>query len=190
MKIRSFLAFDIPEDVKKVLAKVVDDFSKKEKGVNWIPTENMHVTMKFFGEINEDLLLGEISDAVEQVTKKFEPIVLDCSGVGVFPDWKYPKVIWAGFIGEIDKVLDFQKMIEVNLKKFPIKKDERAFRLHLTMGRTKATKIQSGLMKLIEKLGPITFGEMKIDHLTLYKSVLTKSGAVYTPVKSFVLGEG
>lgn len=184
-RIRSFLAFDVPPDVKKKLGRLIADFSKKETGVKWMPAENLHVTMKFFGDIEEDLLMGDISNAIEKVTVNTLPIRIDCSGIGVFPNWKYPRVIWAGFIGDVEPVLDLSGALEKALAGFPVKKDERAFRLHLTIGRAKEIKSSGLLMTLINELGPINFGSVNIDHLTLYKSVLTKEGSVYTSLRRF-----
>lgn len=185
MKIRSFLAFDIPPAVQGKLGLLIADFAKKEKGVKWIQPENLHVTMKFFGDVDEELLLGEISSAIEQVTQKAKPITLDCQGLGVFPNWRYPRVIWAGFIGDSEPVLELYKNLEDALSGFELKKDARAFRLHLTIGRAKELKSSGLLMNLINELGPINFGSVTICHLTLYKSVLTREGSVYTALKRF-----
>ncbi|PIR16513.1 MAG: RNA 2',3'-cyclic phosphodiesterase [Deltaproteobacteria bacterium CG11_big_fil_rev_8_21_14_0_20_49_13] len=186
-KIRSFLAFDIPPEVKQKLSRLISDFSKKEKGVKWLNASLLHVTMKFFGDVEEELLMGDIVDSIGSVTSSCAPVSLDCQGLGVFPNWKYPNVIWAGFLGDVELVLSMQAELEKALAKYPIKKDDRAFRLHLTIGRAKELKSTSLLMKQINELGPISFGKVVIDHLTLYKSVLTKEGSVYTALKKFDL---
>lgn len=185
MKIRAFLAFDIPPKVKEKLSLLIGDFARKEKSVRWLAAENLHVTMKFFGDIDEALLLGDVSHVIETVAGVTHPMELDCSGVGVFPNWRYPRIIWAGFIGDSEPVLSLKDRLEEALAGFSLRRDERAFRLHLTIGRAKEIKGASLLMGLINELGPINFGHVKIDHLTLYKSVLTKSGSVYTALKKF-----
>lgn len=184
-KVRSFLAFDIPPNVKKTLGRLIADFSKKETGVRWIEAENLHVTMKFFGDVDEDLLLGDISKAIQGVTDGLKPVTLSCSGVGVFPNWRYPRIIWAGFLGDVDPVLAMHDRLETALSGFSLKRDERAFRLHLTIGRAKELKSTGLLMQLINDLGPIEFGRVVIDRFTLYKSVLTRKGSVYTALKVF-----
>lgn len=179
------MAFDITPKVKQTLGKLIGDFSRKETGVKWTNPENMHVTMKFFGDIEESLLLGKISESIKSVTDKTKTANLNCSGVGVFPNWKYPKIIWAGFLGDVEPVLQLQSNLETALKDYDIKKDERAFRLHLTIGRAKDIKSSGTLMTLINELGPIDFGKVIIDHLTLYKSLLTKDGPIYTSLRRF-----
>jgi len=188
MRTRSFLAFDISPDARKKLKKLVNDFARKEKGVKWIDPEQMHVTMKFFGDVDEDLLMGDINRSIEEVTRNANSIVLQCSGIGVFPNWKYPRIIWAGFLGDVELVFELKNLLEGALEKYPIKKDERAFRLHLTIGRAKELKSTGLLMNLINELGPIDFGKVVIDHFTLYKSVLTREGSIYTALKTYNFG--
>lgn len=185
MRIRSFLAFDIPPKVKKTLGKLIADLSRKETGVKWIPAENLHITMKFFGDVEEELLLRDISDAVAKVATNYKPQSLQCSGIGVFPNWKYPRVVWAGFIGDVEPIINMQADLEKAFEPFDLKKDERVFRLHLTIGRAKELKSTGALNKLINELGPIEFGNVTFDRLTLYKSVLTKDGSIYTALKTF-----
>jgi len=187
LKIRAFLAFDIPEEVKKNLAKVVRDFQSKENGVKWSNTDNMHVTMKFFGSVEEELLLGEISSKIEAVVETYPVANLICQGLGVFPNWKYPRVFWAGFSGDTTRVVDLQHHIGVALKGLGFPEEERDFRPHLTLGRSKARLRNTELSDLVEKLGPILFGQVPVKSLILYKSVLTKEGPIYTNLKEFYL---
>lgn len=187
MKIRSFLAFDLPTDVRSRLAAVVDDFRAKEKAVTWTDSSKMHVTIKFLGAVDEELLLGEISSKIEGVVKGFSPATLECQGLGVIPNWKYPKVIWAGFNGDIDKIINWHRVIDNHLSPFDLNKDKREFRLHLTLGRTKNVLKKSPIINIIEKIGPVAFGRVRVEKLILYKSVLTKEGPVYTPLREFQL---
>jgi len=187
MKIRSFLAFDIPTDVQQKLGRLIADFATKEQEVRWLKPSDLHVTMKFFGDVEEDLLLGGISEAIAGVTEAAVPASIDCQGVGVFPNWKYPRIIWAGFIGDTEPVLSLKEKLDSALSGFPLKPDQRQFRLHLTVGRAKEIKGTSRLVQLINGLGPVEFGKVRIDHLTIYKSVLTREGSIYTALKRFEL---
>ena len=185
--IRAFLAFDIPGKVKTPITRLIADFTAKEKGVRWMDPEKMHVTMRFFGSVDEDLLMGDISGAIKSAVSGFKPAKLLCQGIGVFPDWKYPRVIWAGFSGETERVLDLHTALSNALAGFDLHEDKRRFRLHLTIGRAKARLKKSPLIDLVEKLGPVKFGEVLVDRLVLYKSLLTKNGPIYTPLREFVL---
>lgn len=187
MKIRSFLAFDIPVDVRAKLEKVIKGLAEKESRVRWTRPENMHVTIKFFGSVEEELLLGPVSEVIQAAVRTNPTALLECRGIGVFPNWKYPRVIWAGFAGETKKVIDIQKGVEAALNGFDLHHDNREFKLHLTLGRVKGILKNSPIVGLLGKLGTIPFGEVAVKKLVLYKSVLTKEEAVYTPLRIFNL---
>ena len=191
MKIRSFLAFDLTDEIRQELGQIIGLLSPKAKGVKWVKPGVMHCTMKFFGDVEEDLLSGKLSQVIEETVKYQSPIHLKGVGIGVFPNWRYPRVIWAGLTGEVDAAIALHERLEAVFEPFGLKKDERQFRLHLTLGRTKAPlKNCDALVSLVEKLVDREFGEFVIDHLTLYKSVLTREGPIYTPLKTYPLGGG
>lgn len=189
MSVRSFLAIDIPEGVRSNLAGVIHDLKNYDEDVSWTDPTKFHITVRFFGDIEEDLLLGEVSDTIAVSISQAKPTLLECSGVGVFPNWKYPRVIWAGFVGDTDPVIRLHDDIDDALLGFSLQLDERAFRLHLTIGRCKSTKKKASLVKRVENLGVVSFGDVPINELTLYRSELTSAGAVYTALKTFKIGE-
>ena len=191
MKIRSFLAFDLTDEIKKELGGLITLLAPKAKGIKWVEPSLMHCTMKFFGDVEEDLLLGDLSRTIEDTVRHQSPINLKGVGVGVFPNWRYPRVIWAGLTGEVEAAIALHERLETVFEPFGLERDDRAFRLHLTLGRTKSALKNSGpLVSLVEKLVDREFGEFTIDHLTLYKSVLTREGPIYTSLKTFPLGGG
>lgn len=191
MKVRAFLAFDINEEMRRDLAVIIGLLSGMVKGVKWISPEQMHGTVKFFGEVEEDLLLGRVSEIIEKELKHQSPIVLVGQGVGVFPNWRYPKILWAGLSGDAEAMISLHTRLEEAFDEFGFVKDKRKFRLHLTLGRAKSPlKGGTGVVSLVEKMTEKTFGKVTIDSLTLYKSDLTPEGPIYTVLKNFPLGGG
>lgn len=188
MKIRSFLAFDVPSEVQQNLAQTIDLMATKVSGVRWIPPNQMHCTVKFFGEVEEAVLLGSLTKLMIQETKQCPPVKLHVQGISVFPNWRYPRVVWAGLIGDFSPLVELHEALEKKSIPFGIASDARAFRLHLTLGRTNAAmKDPNALMSFIEKQVNFDFGEMLIDRLTLFKSVLTPNGSVYSALHQFRL---
>lgn len=188
MKIRSFLAFDVSSEVKQELSKLIGLLEPKAKGIKWIHPGLMHCTLKFFGDVEESLLLGDVSKVIEKTLAGDAPIHLMGVGVGVFPNWRYPRVIWAGLTGEVDKAIELHSKLERALESFHLKKDSRNFRIHLTLGRAKAPlKNCDQLVTIVEKLASRTYGEILVDKLVLYKSTLTKEGPIYSPLRFFSL---
>ena len=189
MKIRSFLAFEISDDMKAELNSIISFLSSKTKDVRWLSPELMHCTIRFFGDFEESLLLGDVADIIEGELVHQSPIHLDGRGIGVFPNWRYPKILWAGLVGETDVVSGLHAKLEDAFEPFNFEKDKRALRLHLTIGRLKGkTKNAQSIMQLVSKLVETEFGSIVVDNLVLFKSILTKEGPEYTSLRRFKLG--
>ncbi len=190
MKVRSFLAFDIPEEMRAELASLIEVLATKADGIKWLKPENIHCTMKFFGDVEEEVLMGPLAAAIEKELAHQAPISLNGVGIGVFPNWRYPRVIWAGLAGETDAAKSLHARIETALEEFDLKRDSRkSFRLHLTLGRVKSKiKDPELLVSFVEKQVDRAFGKVDVDSLVMYKSVLTKEGPIYTPLRSFSFG--
>ena len=166
------------------------DLQKMAPAVRWTRQDQLHVTVKFFGNVEESLLQDGLAEAIRAAVADERPCAIECTGLGVFPNWKYPRIIWAGFSGDTEPLLTLHERVADALKGFPLREDDRMFRLHLTIGRAKSLSAKSPLVKTVESLGPIQFGAVPIDHLTLYKSQLTSTGSIYTPITTFPFGQG
>lgn len=190
MKHRSFLAFDITEKMRAELSQVIGLLSTKTHDIKWVSPERMHCTLRFFGEVEEELLLGKLSDVIENEVRHQSPVHIVGRGIGAFPNWRYPRVLWAGLVGDVEAMISLQAKLNESFREFGFQKDPRAFRLHLTLGRAKSpVKNAEALMQVVEKLADKEFGDMNVNNLTLYKSVLTKDGPVYTALKTFKIGK-
>lgn len=183
--IRSFLAFDISEEVRKSLGGLIETLRSQTKEVKWVKPENFHVTAKFFGNIDEDKMIPLIQEVVEKNIKGVDPVLLSCQGVGAFPTWQRPRVFWADLKGESASLIQLQKNLEGGFERMGFPKEDREFKMHLTIGRLTGRPKYASWMGVLEKMRDVVFGHVRIDHLTLYKSQLTKQGPVYTPLSRF-----
>lgn len=191
MKIRSFLAFNISDEMKGEIAQIIAFLSSKVRDIRWVDPKLMHCTIRFFGDVEEELLMGDLAQVIESEVRHQSPISLIGRGVGVFPNWRYPRVLWAGLYGETESVVSLHAKLEEAFERFGFMKDKRILRVHLTLGRSRTKfKDTEHLMQIVEKLGEKEFGKIIIDHLTLYKSTLTRDGPIYTALKDFPLGGG
>ncbi len=189
MKIRSFLAFDIPPKMKAELGSVIGLLSQKARDVKWVKPERMHCTIRFFGDVEEDLLTGKLSQVIEREVLHQAPVHLVGHGVGVFPNWRYPRVLWAGLAGETESVISLHAKLEHAFEELGLPHDPRRLRLHLTLGRARSPlRNCDALVHMVEKMAEYEFGEVDVNALTLYKSELTKDGPIYTALRTFPLG--
>ncbi|MFH2011275.1 MAG: RNA 2',3'-cyclic phosphodiesterase [Pseudomonadota bacterium] len=186
-RIRSFLAIELPKEIISGLSEIQNGLKSSLSQVKWVRPESIHLTLKFFGNI-EEKIVGEISQVLEKVTAKTSSFVIDVKDIGVFPDISRPRVIWVGAesIGNVLNIL--QKETEDSLKKIGFKPEERKFSAHLTIGRVKSLKEKRQLIEQIVKLKGYEVGSFRVENLFLFKSDLRPTGAIYTKLETFSLG--
>ncbi len=185
--IRSFLAIEIPRVIQKRIEEVQEDLKSSRADVRWVSPEKIHLTLKFFGNIEEsrvDPIVKSIGGPVQTTSSFF----LKVRGVGAFPHLKNPRVIWMGLIDEKEILTHFQKQLEGELEKIGFESEERAFHPHLTLGRTKSGKGREELISRMEKHKEEEFGDFQIERIVLFKSDLRPTGPIYTSLRELRLG--
>lgn len=171
---RLFVAVELPDLIKEMMGELKAELP--EKGLNKINVKNMHITLKFLGEVNE-AKLGEVKAALSKV--EFTPFKVQVKGVGVFPKEDYIKVIWAGT--ESAELKELAEKVEVALASM-FGKEERGFSGHLTLARVKR---KVDLKEFLDKHREEVFGGFAVDKILLMKSVLQKGGPEYSIVGEF-----
>ena len=182
--IRTFLAIELPEEIKVQIGNIQNRLKATVKGVRWTRPEGIHLTLKFFGNVSENDI-ANISRIVERNTVDVRPLTLNVPTVGAFPNFKRPRVLWLGISGSVERLSDLQKEIENDLESTGFQRENRAFRAHLTLGRVKSPKDVKGLSEIIKSEESYDAGSFKAYGLTLFKSDLTPQGAIYTKLAYF-----
>ena len=152
----------------------------------WVRPENIHLTLKFLGNINPadiDNIGGAMVDAVGN----FETFNLVAGGLGVFPGINRPRVIWVGLKGQIQVLFAMQRLLEDNLATLGYKKEKRPFKGHLTVGRFKQSVNPNMIRRVLQKFGNIAVEEFTVRRVIFYKSDLKSTGAVYSQLHQAVL---
>ncbi len=181
---RVFLAIEIDEKLLEKISNVQKQFMECEAPVKYVETENLHCTLKFFGEIDENKL-NEIIEAIQSKIKSHEPFKINIKKTGVFPNERYIRVLWLG-MEDIEPFSNLQKDLDEDFVKMGFKK-ERSYVPHLTIGRVKGAKNKESLLYKLKDMGNIEIGEMDINKIVLKKSELTPAGPIYTTLKEFDL---
>ena len=182
--VRSFLAIELAEDLVPKILDVQKEFKKTNANVKYVPSENMHFTLKFFGNVDLDMI-EDISNAIRKVIVNYTSFELNIKDCGCFPNKKVIKVLWLG-LEEGSPIKELQKDLDKEFKKLGFKK-ERNFISHLTIGRVKSPKNKQEIRKTIEKLENIEIGQMTVSKICLKKSTLTPQGPIYEDIKVFEL---
>jgi 2'-5' RNA ligase len=181
---RVFLAVEIDERLLDKISKVQKEFAKCEAPVKYVDTENLHCTLKFFGEI-DDNKLNDIIGAIENKIKNHEHFKVSIKKTGVFPNERYVRVLWLG-MEDVEQFSNLQKDLDEEFVKMGFKK-ERSYVPHLTIGRVKGAENKAELLSKLKDLGEVEIGEMDINKIVLKKSELTPVGPIYTTIKEFDL---
>ena len=182
--IRSFLAIELDDELVPKILDVQKEFKKTNANVKYVPSQNMHFTLKFFGNIDLDMV-EDISLAVEKVIKNYSSFDLNIKRCGCFPNKNVIKVLWLG-LDEGSPIKDLQKDLDKEFKKLGFKK-EKNFISHLTIGRVKSPKNKKEIRNTIEKFEDIEIGQMTVSKICLKKSTLTPQGPIYEDIKVFEL---
>ena len=182
-QIRSFFAIELPEEVRRGLAKLRSELERTEhRFAKWVDPEGIHLTLKFLGNIPLKQV-AEVTKAIEEAAQGIPPFHLEISGLGAFPNLKQPRVLWVGIGGEIDTLLRLQQNIDFVLASLGFAKEERPFMPHLTLAR-----VRQGASPMERK----NFGELAMSAsfkasypidakaVSLMRSQLTPDGAIYT----------
>jgi len=177
---RAFIAIDLPDKIKGYLSKIQKELKINSAKIKWVEKENLHLTVKFLGELDE-AKINEVKQALSKI--EFKPQTVSLSEIGVFPSENYIRVIWAG-IKPSDKIVELQQKIETSLAELGIKKENRKFETHITLGRVKFIKDKKELIDKIKSVD-IKTEEFVLDCFKLKKSTLTEKGPVYEDLSIF-----
>jgi len=170
---RCFLAIELSKDIKEKLEELKSHF--KMKGIKLVEKENLHITVKFLGDIDK-----EIVEKIKNLDLSIKPVKSDIKYIGVFPNENYIRVIWVGATNLISifKEID-RKLSELGFKK------EKDYVPHITIGRVKFIENKKLLKNKIDKYKNVELGELEVKNIVLMKSELTREGPIYKVIKKW-----
>ncbi len=184
---RAFIAISLNQELNTEILLLQRRLDRNDLAIRWVNPTNIHLTLKFLGNINNQELkaiLSSLSDAV----KSHQGFFLSLSGIGVFPDLYCPRAMWAGIEKGKKECISLQKDIDGSINSVKNKQENRIFYPHLTIGRfiTKDHKPEIG--QIIEKEKKFSSKESApINAIMLFESILTPNGAIHKIVEKFPL---
>ena len=183
---RAFIALKLPAVVKTAINGIQQNLAGYRFNVRWVKAENVHLTLKFLGDVDVHLI-DSISAGVADAVAGITPFQLSAKGIGVFPKIKRARVIWAGLSGQMTVLNELQKSIEIKLAGIGFPREKRKFKGHLTLGRSKGVIDAAHLARAIEEFKAFKSETFTVDRVTLFRSDLNPSGAVYTALREITL---
>ena len=185
--IRSFLAIELPEAIRRKIEEVQKDLKLSHADVRWVNPENIHLTLKFFGNIDESRV-DPIVKSLKGPVQTTSPFSVSIRGMGSFPHFKNPRVIWMGLREGKEVLAALQKSADGELIKIGFEQEGRDFHPHLTLGRVKSNRGRDELIGRMEKYREEEFGNFRVERLVLFESDLKPSGPIYTRLRELNLG--
>ena len=186
MEIRCFIALNLPSEIKGRLAEIEARLKEARADVSWVKPENVHLTLKFLGGV-EEARVPLVKRAVQEGLGREGPLVLTLAGLGVFPNPRSPRVVWVGVGGDTERLQNLQERLEQALGEVGFPREARSFSPHITLGRMRSRQGAASLMELVGHLGANEVGSLKAESIELMRSQLHPAGAVYTILESFSL---
>lgn len=184
---RSFLAIELPETIKKALAEFQQELKKCGSDVRLTRPENIHLTLKFLGNIEEDKA-DIIAEKIRVTCKGLSVFKLSISGTGVFPNNRAPRVLWAG-IELNDEIKTLQEAIEEAMASLGFERENRRFSPHLTLGRFRSSSGKQAVLDKMDSYRENIFGIMDVNSVLLMRSDLGPGGAKYRKVAELKLAK-
>ncbi len=177
---RLFVAIDLPEAVQDRLSLLCCGLP----GARWVTPEQIHLTLRFIGEVDGGLFL-DIRDALAHI--EGESFSLQLSGVGFFPPRGKPRVIWVG-LRENEPLLKLRNRVESLLVRLDLEPEGRKFSPHITLARLKNTPTIK-IVRFLEAHSHLDTSPFLVENFHLYSSVLGRKGAVHRIEASFPLAK-
>lgn len=181
--IRTFIAIEIEESVKNKIMEFENKLKECCSEMKFVEKENLHLTIKFLGEISIKLL-DKVYEKMEKI--KEEKFTISVRGVGVFPNEKFMRVIWVGVEEGREKILKIQRELDESLTSIGFTK-EKDFTPHITVARVKSLGNRSEILNILNEFKERNFGRSIVDKIVLKKSLLTPKGPIYSNIKEVFL---
>ncbi|HDD43966.1 MAG TPA: RNA 2',3'-cyclic phosphodiesterase [Candidatus Desulfofervidus auxilii] len=186
--IRTFIAIPLPENVIESLTDLIEKLKPILPKVSWVKPHNIHLTLKFLGNIQENETL-KIKQAIEESSFKIKYFSLSGYSLSVFPNIKRARVIWTGLKGDLDILKKLHNDLEEKLNILGFPKEDRAFTPHLTLGRIKKAINSQILANTLKKHTDFSTPSFIVKEIVLFRSDLNPKGAIYTPLEKVFLRE-
>ncbi|MGB9804504.1 RNA 2',3'-cyclic phosphodiesterase [Desulfofundulus sp.] len=178
--LRLFWAINLPESIKERLWGLQRQLQEVGADARWVGKENLHLTVHFLGEVEVSLLNALIS-AAQEVLFAQKTFAVQLGGLGVFPDPRRPRILWAGVTGGVNRLRDIYRLVGEAMVPFGIPLPDRPFSPHLTLARLRSTRGTQELMVRVRELGDSCahLGTVQVASLDLMQSELTRTGPIY-----------
>ena len=188
--LRAFIAIELPHQVKEQIAAQTAGLRRKlGHSLRWVPADNLHLTLKFLGEI-ASIQIDPLVQALETETKQHESFEITMEGLGCFPNARRPRVVWVGIVAPA-ALSRLAEGIETAVAPLGFVAEDRPFSAHLTIGRVREQLPAADVVSISEALQDTHIGRLgsfTAAAVHLFRSDLQPGGPVYRCLSTSALG--
>jgi len=181
MRIRTFIAVEVDEEIREAAGRLTEELARDVPGVKWVDPSNMHLTLKFLGDIDSPEVV-RVCDEASAATAQVEPFEIGFEGVGAFPAGGAPRVFWIGVTGQIEPLAVLHADLDERLGAMGAGREHKRFVPHLTIGRSRRRIDPHRIRERLDGLASWIGGTQVVEELTVFSSELTRSGPIHTPM--------
>ena len=176
---RLFTAITLPEDLRTGIRRLIDALGVSGAPVKWVKPENVHLTLRFLGEVEENRI-NDIYEVTRLASKGIREFSLRVEHVGAFPTLKRPRVVWVG-VQSSPVLSTLHSRLEEGFHAIGFASEKKPYTPHLTIGRVKGTR---GLEPLTGGLAHASFPPFTfmVGNIKIIESVLKPQGPIYTTI--------
>ncbi|MCK5146973.1 RNA 2',3'-cyclic phosphodiesterase [bacterium] len=183
--VRTFVAVYIPDRLVREAANYQEYLKKLDTGVRWVRQENLHITLKFLGDVDASRI-SELNYALKAALSSETSFSASLEGCGTFPQTRSPRTVWLGLAQGASRLIRLASRVDTAISGLGFQRELRSFKPHVTIGRVKSTRGISALLDTMH-MHPFDGGKFSVDTVYLMKSQLTEAGAEYSILETFNL---
>jgi 2'-5' RNA ligase len=187
-RIRTFVAVEIGSAIRDCAAELIDEFRAAGADVKWVEPQNLHITLKFLGDV-DSREIHHVCQAVQGAVAEVAPFEFEVRGAGAFPNAKRPRTVWLGVGEGHEELVDLNRRVEKPLEKLGYRREARRYQPHLTIGR--ARRGGPGVVELgnlIREHADFDLGRTTVSQVVVFSSQLDRSGPTYEALARAPLG--
>jgi len=185
--VRTFIAIELEPALRRPLLALLREVFPRHRDVRWCSENQLHVTLKFLGEIREDQL-PQVCDAATAASAQVPPFSMRIKGLGCFPNPHSARVLWCGVEDLTQSCRRWVELADPLFAQLGFPPENRAFTPHITLGRSRAPGGGRVLSEMLETAPPPETESMTVRQVVVFESRLLPTGAQYTPRATLPLG--
>jgi 2'-5' RNA ligase len=185
---RIFIAAELDPSLRQRIVDLEGRIQQAGAGLRWIPSENLHFTVRFMGEISP-AQLAQVKLATRAVAAAVQPFRLTLHGVGAFPSLARPQVVWVGVREGSEELADLSGRLDAALARHHFPREDRPYVAHLTLTRVRHRRLWGDVVRALSGFREVAVGDQQVGTVTVMESHLNPRGARYTRVEEVPLGQ-